>query len=188
MNFGWNDWHSWHEFWVNFGCTVDTVDTVDTNFGVNCVNCVNCAPSSKRSPFAVAMHYQQRQRQQQQQQQQQEQREGIKTITTTNTHTQTAITILCPGASPALRSPSIPTQLQGSMVAMEIYGVLDTLNYQTTKIRVNVFQPLLRKYFPRKVLPPSWVCQRELLLHESLECSLLHGFLVENTSPRGEQQ
>ena len=92
---------------MNFGCTVDTVDTVDTNFGVNCVNCVNCAPSSKRSPFAVAMHYQQRQRQQQQQQQQQEQREGIKTITTTNTHTQTAITILCPGASPALRSPSI---------------------------------------------------------------------------------
>ena len=90
---------------MNFGCTVDTVDTVDTNFGVNCVNCVNCAPSSKRSPFAVAMHYQQRQRQQQQQQQ--EQREGIKTITTTNTHTQTAITILCPGASPALRSPSI---------------------------------------------------------------------------------
>ena len=91
---------------MNFGCTVDTVDTVDTNFGVNCVNCVNCAPSSKRSPFAVAMHYQQRQRQQQQQ----EQREGIKTITTTNTHRQTAITILCPGASPALRSPSITTQ------------------------------------------------------------------------------
>ena len=80
MNFGWNDWHSWHEFWVNFGCTVDTVDTVDTNFGVNCVNCVNCAPSSKRSPFAVAMN---------------------------KIHTQTATTILCPGASPALRSPSI---------------------------------------------------------------------------------
>ena len=29
------------------------------------------------------------------------------TTTTTNTHTQTATTILCPGASPALRSPSI---------------------------------------------------------------------------------
>ena len=98
---------------MNFGCTVDTVDTVDTNFGVNCVNCVNCAPSSKRSPFAVAMHYQQRQRQQQQQQ---EQREGIKTITTTNTHTQTAITILCPGASPALRSPSISSKIHQHII------------------------------------------------------------------------
>ena len=102
---------------MNFGCTVDTVDT---NFGVNCVNCVNCAPSSKRSPFAVAMHYQQRQRQQQQQ----EQREGIKTITTTNTHTQTAITILCPGASPALRSPSIRWNGQKALASLSTASLI----------------------------------------------------------------
>ena len=124
MNFGWIDWHSWHEFWVNFGCTVDTVDT---NFGVNCVN---CAPSSKRSPFAVAMHYQQRQRQQQQQQ---EQREGIKTITTTNTHTQTAITILCPGASPALRSPSI-------FLILHISNILILINYYNIYIQNILFK------------------------------------------------
>lgn len=35
----WHSWHSWHTV-----CQL-----------VNCVNCANCDPSSKRSPFAVAM-------------------------------------------------------------------------------------------------------------------------------------
>ena len=131
---------------MNFGCTVDTVDTVDTNFGVNCVNCVNCAPSSKRSPFAVAMHYQQRQRQQQQQQQ--EQREGIKTITTTNTHTQTAITILCPGASPALRSPSMRIDIVVFYVSI----------YTPRKTNMSPEIQWLEDVFPIEIVPFQGTC------------------------------